>query len=151
NAKTKEAAAAAPGATAADRSAAAEARDVADAVKQLSQMPKAKREYNALQLTASKRLSKSWLMMASYTYSQTKGNYAGLFSADNGQLDPNFTSWGDAPQLLINRNGPLPNDRPHIFRLDGFYEYAIGHTSSAIAGLAFIARSGQPQNALGSD
>jgi hypothetical protein len=49
---------------------------------------------------------------------------------------------------MVNRNGPLPNDRPHLIRLDGYYTQPFGH-SSLTAGLGFVGRSGQPLNALG--
>src|SRR5262249_13536162 len=39
-----------------------------------------KRNYDALVITATKRLSHNFLILASYTYSRTIGNYPGLFS-----------------------------------------------------------------------
>ena len=48
-------------------------------------------------------------MLASYTYSRTVGNYPGLFQASNGQLDPNISTQYDLRELLVNRDGPLPN------------------------------------------
>ena len=148
-AKAKEAAAAAPGATPAAVAAAGEARFFADHAKQAAELPKARRDYDALQLTAAKRLSKNWLLMSSYTYSQTRGNYPGLYAADTGQLDPNITSMYDDLSLLQNRDGPLPNDRPHIFRADGYYQHAFGK-SMITGGLGAVARSGKPVNTLGS-
>jgi len=145
--------AAQPGATMADQNAAAEAQAYANGARTASQFPKPKRDYDALQLTASKRFDNHWLVEASYTYGRTIGNYPGLYSPDalggQGQLDPNVTSLYDLASLLMNREGPLPNDRPHIFRADGYYQYDIGR-SSVIAGLGVLARSGQPNSALGS-
>lgn len=144
-----EAAAAGSGATTADIAGAAEARFVADTLKEAADMPKAKRDYDAVQLSAAKRFSKNWMAMASYTYSRTKGNYPGLYAADKGQLDPNYTSLYDLTELMINRDGALPNDRPHVVRLDGYYQIAIG-AHHITTGLGAVARSGRPNNYLGS-
>jgi hypothetical protein len=141
--------AAVPGATVADKMAAASAQALATGTKNAAEFPKPRRDYNALQLTAAKRFSNRWLLQASYTYSRTQGNYPGLYAADAGQLDPNITSLYDLPSLVMNRDGPLPNDRPHIFRADGYYQYELGR-SSLIGGLGVLARSGQPNNTLGS-
>jgi outer membrane receptor protein involved in Fe transport len=149
-AKAKAAeAAAAMGGGPATQAAAAEARFIADATATAAAMPKPRRDYDALALTAAKRLAKNWTVQASYTYSRTRGNYPGLYAADKGQLDPNITSLYDLPELLENRDGPLPNDRPHNVRLDGYYQQAIGQRASFIAGLGAMARSGRPNNALG--
>jgi outer membrane receptor protein involved in Fe transport len=147
-AKAAEAAAMAGGG-AATQAAAAEARFIADAMATARSMPKPRRDYDALMLTANKRLSKNWTVQASYTYSRTRGNYPGLYAADKGQLDPNITSLYDLPELLENRDGPLPNDRPHNLRADGYYTHAIGQKGAITAGLGASARSGRPNNALG--
>ena len=44
--------------------------------------PKAVRQYDALELTYSRRFSSGWFGSASYTYSRLYGNYAGLASSD---------------------------------------------------------------------
>lgn len=129
--------------------AAAEARFIADAMATAKSMPKPRRDYDALMLSAAKRFSKNWMVQTSYTYSRTRGNYPGLYAADKGQLDPNITSLYDLPELMQNRDGPLPNDRPHNLRVDGYYSQAIGQRGSVTAGLGAMARSGRPNNALG--
>jgi hypothetical protein len=111
--------------------------------------PGATRTYQAVQLTANKRFARRWLFAGSYTWSRLRGNYVGLYSADNDQRDPNQSTQYDAPGIMVNRNGPLPNDRPHLIRLDGYYTHPLVH-SSLTAGLGFVGRSGQPLNALGS-
>lgn len=88
--------------------------------------PKPERTYKALQLTANKVFGKRWFLAGSYTYSRTMGNYTGLYSADNGQLQPNLTTQFDIPALMMNHYGPLPNDRPHVFHLDGYYKLEWG-------------------------
>jgi hypothetical protein len=148
-AKAAETLAATPGATAAQQAQAVQARFVADSFATAATLPKPRRDYDAVQLTASNRFSKNWTVQASYTYSRTRGNYPGLYAADKGQLDPNYTSLYDLPDLLMNRDGPLPNDRPHNFRADGYYQQALGLHHGLTVGLSAMARSGRPNNTLG--
>ena len=111
---------------------------------------KPRRDYNAIQLTATKRFSRSFFLQASYTYSRTRGNFPGLFSADNGQVDPNITSQYDLIELLANRDGPLPQDRPHYFKIDGYYIYELPGAAGAVtSGTRIRALSGTPIDALG--
>jgi hypothetical protein len=110
--------------------------------------PGATRTYQAVQFTANKRFARRWFFAGSYTLSRLRGNYVGLYDADNNQLNPNQSTQYDAPGIMVNRNGPLPNDRPHLIRLDGYFTQPFGH-SSLTAGLGFVGRSGQPLNALG--
>ncbi len=134
--------------SAADQAAADQASFLADTVGAVARFPKPERTYNALLLTMRKRFSRRWLAHASYTYARLRGNFTGAYASDNNQLDPNFTTQFDQPDLLINRKGPLPNDRPHQFRLDGYYTHPLGKFAALTSGLGFVARSGQPQNAL---
>jgi hypothetical protein len=107
-----------------------------------------KRNYDALVITATKRLSHNFLLLASYTYSRTLGNYPGLFQASNGQLDPNISTQYDLRELLLNRDGPLPNDRPHNLKLQGSYFIPFGE-NTVVLGLAFNGFSGTPIEVLG--
>ena len=110
--------------------------------------PKPVRNYDALVITANKRLSHNFLVLASYTYSRTLGNYPGTFNASNGQLDPNISSQYDLRELLLNRNGPLPNDRPHNLKVSGSYFIPFGG-NTVVLGLAFNGLSGTPIEVLG--
>jgi hypothetical protein len=107
------------------------------------------RDYHAVQLTAVKRFSKNFMMQAAYTYSRIRGNFPGLFSPDTGQLDPNITSQYDLQELLGNRFGPLPADRPHNFKIDGYYTFDFAAAGRLTAGLRLRGLSGVPQNYLG--
>jgi len=109
---------------------------------------KPRRDYNAVQLTATKRFSKSFFVQASYTYSRTEGNYGGLYSADNGQVDPNITSQYDLIELLANRDGPLPQDRPHYFKVDAYYKFDFKKAGIITTGMRLRALSGVPRDAL---
>jgi hypothetical protein len=108
--------------------------------------PKATRVYQGLEFTLNKRLSDNWQAQASYTLSQTFGNYPGLFSATNGQLDPNITSQFDLPNLLTNREGYLDQDRRHNIKLAGSYLFNFGTSLGLVASL----QSGAPITYLGS-
>ncbi len=107
-----------------------------------------RRDYNALQFTLTRRFSKRLYVQGSYTYSRTEGNYPGLYSPDNGQVDPNISSQYDLIELLANRIGPLPQDRPHYIKLDGYYTFDFKKQGALTVGARIRARSGIPENAL---
>ncbi len=108
----------------------------------------ATRTYQAVQFTANKRFARRWFFAGSYTLSRLRGNYVGLYDADNDQRNPNQSTQYDAPGIMVNRNGPLPNDRPHLIRLDGYYTQPFGH-SSLTAGLGFCRPFGSAVERLG--
>ncbi|MGC8762776.1 MAG: TonB-dependent receptor [Acidobacteriota bacterium] len=110
--------------------------------------PKPVRIYKALEITADKRFSNHWMLQGSYTLSRLKGNYEGLFSNDNGQLDPNITSKYDLPQLLVNAYGLLPNDRTHVLKVYGGYFFE--NIPLELSG-NFTLQSGTPISKLGAD
>src|SRR5262249_6388160 len=87
--------------------------------------------------------------LANYTYSRLWGNFPGPFNPYTNQLDPNISSQFDIIDLLVNRDGPLNNDRPHNFKLTGFYVQPIGTHGSITASLTFTAISGRPIQVLG--
>jgi hypothetical protein len=106
------------------------------------------RNYDALTLTAKNRPTRSSLLQASYTYSVSKGNYPGLFSTETLQEDPNLTSLYDLPELLANRYGFMGLDRPHNFKVDGFYAFDFKKAGALIVGASWRTQSGIPHNAL---
>jgi hypothetical protein len=108
-----------------------------------------RRDYSALQVEVQRRFSKSLYLQGSYTYSRTEGNFPGLVSYDNGQVDPNISSQYDLIELLANRNGPLPQDRPHYVKLDGYYTFDFKKAGEMTTGIRFRALSGTPVNVLG--
>lgn len=121
--------------------------------------------YDALEVTANKRFSNKWGLIASYRFSKLRGNFEGFFRSDNGQSDPSITSLFDfptndpsytsigAPQFGFQGDirfqgntlgeGALPNDRPHQLKLYGSYSVA-----GLNLGLGFNAGSGRPLTAL---
>jgi hypothetical protein len=50
--------------------------------------------------------------------------------------------------LLVNRDGPLPNDRPHNLKIQGSYFIPFGN-NTVVLGLAFNGFSGAPIEVLG--
>ncbi len=114
----------------------------------IRQFDKPSRDYNALQFTLTRRFSKKLYVQGSYTYSKTQGNYPGLISYDNGQVDPNISSQYDLIELLGNRVGPLPQDRPHYIKLDGYYTFDFKKKGNLTVGARLRALSGIPTNAL---
>ncbi len=107
------------------------------------------RDYNQLQFTLTRRFSKKLYVQGSYTYSRIEGNYPGLISYDNGQYDPNISSQFDLIELLENRVGPLPTDRPHYIKLDGYRIWDFKQKGALTVGARFRALSGIPEQALG--
>ncbi len=120
-----------------------------DVFRQINRFDKPRRDYNAVQLTASKRFSRSFMLQGSYTWSRLEGNYPGLFSTERAQLDPNITSQYDLFELLGNRMGLLGFDRTHSFKLDGYYTFDLQEAGNLTLGARLRAQSGTPYTALG--
>ena len=98
------------------------------------------------ELTADKRFGDNGALQASYRWSRLKGSFEGFFRNDNGQSDPAISSLFDFPtnvptytaigvpefgyrgdiRYLGAGRGPLPNDRPHQFKMDGNYSLNCG-------------------------
>lgn len=102
-------------------------------------MPKAKRDYYAMNLSVDKRFSHNWQGGLSYTLSRLEGNYSGLASSDEeGRNSPNgerfFDMWHLAFDKALNPiDGPLPTDRPHAFKAYGSYAFPFGLTFGLVA------------------
>jgi hypothetical protein len=106
------------------------------------------RDHTALHFTLTRRFSRGLFVQASYVYARTRGNYPGLISYDNGQVDPNISSQYDLIELLGNRIGPQRTDRPHYIKLDGYYMWDFKKAGRLTTGIRFRALSGIPTNAL---
>ncbi len=114
--------------------------------------PDPSRKYDAVTLMIDKRLHDNWQVLASYTYSELRGNYEGYFRRDNGQSDPFITSAFDFPYLVdpevwqyTSEDGKLPSDRPHVFNMFGSYRFKNGLN----LGLSLKIQSGVPITKLG--
>jgi len=112
--------------------------------------PKATRDYDSFSAYFQKAFTNQWLALVSYTIAYNRGNLAGLFRPETGQLDPNINSDFDLISLLPNRTGALPGDRTHSIKLFGAKEFTLPGQVSISLGLGYSGRSGTPLNVLGS-
>ena len=114
----------------------------------LFDFPKAKREYKALEVLFTRRLSKNWSMFANYRLSRLDGNYEGLYRNDNGQSDPNITSLYDFPDSPLMHgqfeSGALPTDTTHVVHV--YPSYQFGNRLRVGANLTW--QSGLPRTSL---
>ncbi len=109
-------------------------------------IPKAIRDYWAVNLSIDKRFSNNWMGGFAYTWSRLTGNYSGLASGDeDGRTDANVQRFFDAWYLAFDKNlnkidGPLNVDRTHVFKAFGSYMFPFGLTT----GLVVNVMSGVP-------
>jgi hypothetical protein len=127
------------------------------------EMPKAKRQYTAVEFTANRRFSNNWFLGGSYVISKLYGNYNGLVNTDEvtypgrvsnvsqqsaGQRTrpgTNASRAWDLDQMMFDSHGDfvygrLPTDRPHVVKLYGSYLFGFGTN----VGLNFYGGSGTP-------
>jgi hypothetical protein len=95
---------------------------------ELSDYPKAKREYRGFVLTAERTGARHLNFIASYVLSENEGNYPGLFNSDFGIPFPNANGSFDFVESTVDSDGLLPNDRTHAFKFAGSYRIDIGLT-----------------------
>jgi hypothetical protein len=112
---------------------------------------KVQRNYSGLTLFLAKNFSRSWLAQASYTLSELRGNYSGLFAPEDNYLGPNGTADFDSPNVALNRYGALANDYRHTVKAAGSKDWAITKSQRLGTGLSFRARSGGATNYLAAD
>jgi hypothetical protein len=99
-------------------------------------LPKAKRDYDAVELRFEKRLANNWYLNAGYTWSRLYGNYSGLTQSDeNGRTSPNVGRLFDYPAMMFDQHGqpvfgPLATDRPHQFKTQFIYQFPFGTSFS---------------------
>lgn len=84
-------------------------------------LPKAKRTYDAVDITFERKFDGKWSLQGSYTWSESKGNSEGFVQSDFGQDDAGITQDFDQPTFLEGATGFLPNHRKHRFKLFGAY------------------------------
>jgi hypothetical protein len=129
-------------------------------------MPKAKRQYDAVELSLTRRYANGWFFSGSYTYSRLYGNYPGISSSDEirtpttnitsptaqNQLGNTFRQGGNVNRAwdidYLNWDshgthdvrGRLATDRPHVVKLYGSYQLPVGTQVGAF----FYGGSGTP-------
>ncbi len=128
------------------------------------ELPKAKRNYTALEFTANRRFSNNWFLGGSYVFSRLYGNYPGLVNTDEvtapGRVNTgaqeafgqrtrpgtNASRAWDLDEMMFDSHGNLgvdgrlPTDRPHVAKVYGSYLFGFGTN----VGLNFYGASGTP-------
>lgn len=112
--------------------------------------PTPQRTYDAGTIFLQKTFADNWELLGSYTLSYLRGNYVGLFRPETLQIDPLTNSDYDLKSLTQNRNGPLPGDTRHQFKLFGSRTFEITEHNAIQLGGAARATSGGPTSYLGS-
>ena len=106
------------------RASAAPRRSFPQAGRRQSPIPKAKRDYDAVEIALDRRLSGRWSANVSYTWSRLRGNYAGLAQSDeDGRVAPNIGldfdirsghSTSGAHLSTASRDGSDTPDKAHV-------------------------------------
>jgi outer membrane receptor protein involved in Fe transport len=115
--------------------------------------------FDAVTLTASKRLANRWSLFASYRWSRLWGNYEGFYRGDNDQANPAITGIFDFPPddpsytevgvpeygfrgdiRYLAEGDLLPNDRTHQAKVYGSYLFDAG----VGLGASLLVSSGRP-------
>ena len=108
--------------------------------------PSVSRIYRGIELFARKSLGDRLWLQASYVYSSLRGNYdGGVNQGAYGLTWPGINDDFDYPQMWHNAYGILALDRPHRFRLDGYW---VTPWRLSVGLQAFV-ESGAPLNRLG--
>jgi hypothetical protein len=97
----------------------------------LSNFPKAQRDYKALVISFERTGDEHFNFLASYVLSRNYGNY---------EFGLNRSALFNDPALSDNMTGLLGNDRTHVFKFSGYYNFPFGLTT----GISFVAQSGTP-------
>jgi hypothetical protein len=109
--------------------------------------PKARRNYDAIEATLDRRLSRNWSARASYTWSRLWGNYSGLSQSDeDGRVSPNTGFNFDYPLMSFDESGTpvygvLATDRPHQLKANAVVHFSFGTS----VGIQAFAASGVPR------
>jgi hypothetical protein len=117
---------------------------------QAAQLPDANRRYKALTIELNRRLMNNWSLTTSYGWSRLEGN----FDLDYSTVAVFNTSSAiqDGPGEFVQdrfREGPLSQDRPHIFKV--FSTYMPPMVKNLTLGGYLRAQSGTPWAARGVD
>jgi carboxypeptidase family protein/TonB-dependent receptor-like protein len=114
-------------------------------------IPRPKRQYDALQVSLNRRFTNNWFLGGSYVLSRLYGNYAGIASSDEIRT-PGFSSFAvdqqqgaqssrpggnanrafDLDEMMwdahgnLNVVGRLATDRPHVLKAYGAYVTKFG-------------------------
>ncbi|GLX77497.1 Oar protein [Thalassotalea insulae] len=107
-------------------------------------LPEAKNDYLAWQLGA-KYNQDNFRFDFTYTWSRSTGNFEGAVKSDIGQADAGLTQDFDFAALMDGADGYQANDRRHVFKFFGSYDYNDDLTFGINATLS----SGRPLSIYG--
>ncbi len=96
-----------------------------DQFRQLTNVPEAKRTYQAVELTFDKRYSKGWSLGGSIVWSVTKGNNSGSYGSVWG-----FGGAYNQANYFVNRYGKTNNDVPLAVKIYGSFDLPLGLVTS---------------------
>jgi hypothetical protein len=105
--------------------------------------PKATRRFDGVQFEVSGQARKRLWLNFTYLRSQTIGNYRGRYFIETEERDPNLTEAFDVPALVVNADGPLPQDQENQVKLFG----NVTLTPNASLGVTYRFASGGPYSA----
>ncbi len=111
----------------------------------LSMYPAPVRTYTGLEFTLRRTLDANPWLLFSYVLSRCEGNYPGLFNSDFEVRLPNASKSFDYPENMVNADGLLPNDRPHVLKLAASYAFDFGLK----CGIFVVWQSGTPLSEFG--
>lgn len=110
----------------------------------------ARRQYKAITLDVSKRYADNWTANISYTYSRLEGNFDTDYAGGGTFNTSSFIQ--DGPGWFVedpNRYGLLAQDRPHVAKLFGSYDFkgiTFGGYFRYQSGVAWEARGADSQS-----
>lgn len=107
-------------------------------------LPDPVNKYYALQTNVNYR-DDNFRWTLNYTWSHSYGNFEGAVKSDIGQADAGLTQDWDFAALMDGAYGNQPNDRRHVFKAYGSYDYNDALSFGFNATLA----SGKPLSILG--
>jgi hypothetical protein len=109
--------------------------------------PRARRDYDAVEVALDKRMSAGWSARLSYTWSRLWGSYSGLSQSDqDGRVAPNLGFNFDYPMMAFDERGEpvygeLATDRPHQIKAHLLCDFRFGTSF----GLSWYGGSGIPR------
>ena len=107
--------------------------------------PRARRDYDAVEVALQKRMADGWSGRFSYLWSRLYGNDSGLANSDFSSIAPNVNNSFDAPMMSFDENaqpvyGLLGTDRTHQIKAQLVYDFRFGTT----LGASWFGASGLP-------
>jgi len=104
------------------------------------------RQYNAFELTATKKMSDNWMLSASWVISKIEGNYN---NTGNTGAPPRSMTRTSTRGYQPYMNGRLTRDNTHLAKLSGIYRAPYGINLAATSTISPATRSRGPTGRRG--